>query len=53
MIEPLRLDNVILHVPDVETAAVGTGLCAQTRDLWGNTVGFVDYSIVRPGGASG
>jgi|GEM_PF-2200007 hypothetical protein len=107
MIEPLRLDNVILHVPDVETAAqwyrrtagltvvlvtsevavlhpadggagvvlrrcddlgratvwfevadasavgrelgvepfaVGTGLCAQIRDPWGNTVGFADYS---------
>ena len=53
MVESLCMDNVILQVLDVEPFAVGTGLCAQTRDLWGNTVGFVDYSIMRPGGASG
>ena len=116
MVEPLRLDNVILQVPDVEAAVqwyrctagltpvlvtpevavlhpadggagvvlrrgdgtgratvwfevadaaaagrelgvepfeIGTGLCAQVRDPWGNTVGFADYSAAGRGGAPG
>ena len=82
MVEPLRLDNVILQVPGVvlrrgdgagrstvwfevadaaaagrelgvEPFEIGTGLCAQVRDPWGNTVGFADYSTAGRGGAPG
>lgn len=116
MVEPLRLDNIILQVPDVGAAVqwyrctagltpvlvtpevavlhpadggagvvlrrgdgagrstvwfevadaaaagrelgvepfeIGTGLCAQVRDPWGNTVGFADYSTAGRGGAPG